>query len=547
MNALTIAAVVAECNARLAGARVNKVFQPSADEIYFRLWTGAGDAQLYLLARPQQARFHLTARNYPNPFTPPRFCQLLRARLARLLRFEQVGGDRLVLIDCAGRDRSGYRLLVDLRPKPNLVLLDEAGRIIDLLKRGGAGERPGDSYAWPNEMRLRLTAERVPDIPPECSDSQRFRDWLLNGLAPVSKLVADDMAACVKRGERPGDVLQRYLADLAAARWLPRRLLIEGREVLSVQPVYALESAVLAEYASVSEALDQVEADLPAGGVKAELARTVRKELKRFRKRLEQITADYAAVENIEPLQHTGNLLLANLHRARRGMPELEVDDYAADPPARVSIPLDPRLTPQENAEQLFKKARKRRRGEEHYVRRLAETRAEIDWLESMELAIEETAEPLELDDLKKQLATAGYLQRRAEPARRQGRAATSEYLEAVSPSGYQVVWGRNPRENDRISRELAAADDLWLHARNLPGCHLLLRRAGRSGDIPEADVLFAAALAAGYSRGRQDSKVEVIVAPAQEVRKPKGARPGLVTVNTFRTVVVKPKRMEEI
>ncbi len=544
MDALMIAAVVAECNARLAGARINKVFQPSADEIYFRLWTGVRDEQLYLLSRPQQAALQLTDRTFPNPFTPPRFCQLLRARLARLVSFEQVGGDRLVLIQCVGRDRAAYRLLVDLRASPNLVLLDDEQRIIDLLRRGGTGERPGEIYAWPAKLRPRLTGERVEEVPAECSDSQIFRRWLLDEVAPISKLAADDLAACVQQGGRPGDVLRRYLADLEAGCWLPRRLSVNNRQVLAVLPLYGLESAVVAEYAAVSQALEEVDPDLPAGGIKAELARTVRKGLKRLRKRLAQIEADYTALADTDDLQHTANLLLSNLHRARRGMPELEVEDYAADPPASISIPLDPRLTPQENAEQLFKKARKRRRGEQHYVRRLQETRDEIDWLEAMELAIEETTEPVELDDLKKQLATAGYLQLRAEPARRQRKVAASEYLEAVSPSGYQLVWGRNPRENERISRELAAPDDLWLHAHNLPGCHLVLRRAGRTGEIPEQDVLFAAALAAGYSRGRNDSKVEVIVAQAKEVKKPKGAKPGLVTVGAFRTVAVEPRRI---
>ncbi len=545
MDSLTIAALVAECNLRLRGARLNKIFQPSADEMEFRLWTGSETLRLYLLSRPQRARFHLTENDFPHPFTPPRFCQLLRARLTRLLSFEQVGADRLVLIHFNGKNDIVYRLLVDLRPKPNLILLDPDDRIIDLLRRGGAGERPGDRYVWPELRRQPLVPDVLPEIPSECMDSQAFRTWLLETVAPMSKIAADDMAESVQRGEVPGEVLSRYAEDLANGSWQPQVLTVKGASQLSVLPLRCLAPDVLAEYDTVSAALDAGDVVVPAEGLQAELKKTVNKALKKLRKRLSQIETDYAGLDDLEGLQHTGNLLLSHLHLLRRGMTELEVDDYAADPPVQVTIPLDPRLTPQENADKLFKKARKRRRGEEHYVRRLQETQEEIDWLEAMALAFEETDDAVELDALKKQLAAAGYLKLREEPARRQSKAASAALLEMVSPSGYQLTWGRNPRQNDTVSREVAAPEDLWFHAHNLPGCHLVLRRAGRSGEIPEEDVLFAAALAAGYSRARNDSRVEVMVTEAKYVKKPKGARPGLVTVEKYRTVLVEPKRLD--
>lgn len=544
MDSLLIAAVVAECNARLAGTVIKKIFQPGADELTVRLWNGRSEQSLYLLVRSQQARFHLTGQTFPNPFTPPRFCQLLRARLRRLVRVEQVAGDRLVLFHFTGAEGVACRLLLDLRPRPNLVLLDREDVIVDLLRRGDPGERPGDRYRWFDSVRRRTPATSPPLIPPGRMAGESFRRWLAAEIAPLSKLAAADLTTSVDHGEPPQEVLARYLHDLEAGRWQPRLLSVDGSEELAVLPLYRLEHSVLAENRSVSSLLDERAPEQTEGGVKAELSRIVTRGLKRLRKRLARIESDYAGLDDADSLQHTGTLLLSNLHRARRGMPALEVEDYLADPSARISIPLDPRLSPQQNAEQLFKKARKRRRGEEHFVRRLEETAHEIDWLEAMQLAIDETDEPVGLDDLKKQLAAAGYLKLREEPPRRQGRVVASQQLEAVSPAGYQLVWGRNPRENDRISREVAAPDDLWFHAHNLPGCHLVLRRAGRAGEIPEQDVLFAASLAAGYSRAKDDSRVEVIVALAKDVRKPKGAKPGLVTVAVFRTVAVAPRRL---
>ncbi|HKL25922.1 MAG TPA: NFACT RNA binding domain-containing protein [Desulfuromonadales bacterium] len=546
MDGLTTAAVVAECNTHLRGARVNKVFQPSADELYFRLWTGSQERRLYFSCRPGQGRLHLTEKSFSHPFAPPRFCQLLRARLRRLMRFEQIGGDRLVVIHCAGRDEAVLQLLVDLRPQPNLVLLDETEQVVDLLHRRGAGERPGEGYVWPAEIRPRLTPEQLQDIPDECRDSALFQRWLRRSVAPLSKLAAADMAACVNVGEAPAKVLARYLGDLDTEAWRPRLVTWHEQESLAVLPLYCVQPEASFDYPTVGAALDAMATDRADTGIKPELAKAVGRQLKRLRKRLRRIEQDYAALEDLDNLQHIGNLLLANRHRLRRGMAELEVEDYAADPPATRIILLDPRLTPQENVDRVFQKARKRRRGEEHFARRLDETRAELAWLEAMSLAIEETEENLELNLLRKELAEAGLLAVRNEPAKRQTQAAPRQYLETTSPSGYALIWGRNPRENDRIRRELAAGEDLWFHAHKLPGSHLLLRRAGRSGEVPEEDILYAAALAAGYSRGRRDNRVEVMVAHARDVKKPKGARPGLVTVDAYQTVVVPPVRLDD-
>mgnify|MGYP001460009921 FL=1 len=546
MDSLTIAALVDECNLRLQGARISKIFQLSADELEFKLWTGSENLRLYLLCRPQRACFHLTEQNFPHPFTPPRFCQLLRARLTRVLSFEQVRADRLVLIKFSGKNDKRYQLLVDLRPKPNLVLLDMDGKIIDLLLRGGAGERPGDYYVWPEQNRLPLTGEVLPQVPADCVDPGSFRSWLLGQVAPMAKLVADDLAECVRQGASPEEVLARYVHDLEEGKLTPRVCTCNGQMVLAVLPLYGLNHVVLAEFATVSQALEAGDVVASVEGPTPELVKILSKSLNKLHKRLAQIETDYAGLEDLDSLQHTGNLLLSNLYRVQRGMTEVSVEDYAADPPVPIIIPLDPRLTPQENAERLFKKARKRRRGEEHYLRRQQETQEEIEWLEAMALAIEETDDAIELDALKKQLADAGYLKLREEPLRRQVKTGSSALLEAVSPNGFKLTWGRNPRQNDRVSREVAAADDLWFHAHNLPGCHLVLKCGGKGSEVPEEDVLFAASLAAGYSKGKASSKVEVMVARGRDVKKQKGARHGLVTVETYRTVMVAPARLED-
>ena len=209
-----------------------------------------------------------------------------------------------------------------------------------------------------------------------------------------------------------------------------------------------------------------------------------------------------------------------------------------------MTIPLDPLLSPQANAERCYQRQRKSRRALEHSQRRRDETAVELEWLQQLAFALDEAQTPADLTEVRRELVEGGLLQ--AERRERGRPEPAARLRQTVSPGGYRLVWGKGSRGNDEVSRRLAAAGDLWFHAHALPGCHLLLRREGRKGEIPEADLLFAAALAAGYSRGKDATNVEVMVAEARAVRPVAGGPPGLVTVARFRTVRVAPLRLEE-
>ncbi|MBE0597176.1 MAG: DUF814 domain-containing protein, partial [Desulfuromonadales bacterium] len=214
--------------------------------------------------------------------------------------------------------------------------------------------------------------------------------------------------------------------------------------------------------------------------------------------------------------------------------------------PAPRVIPLDPRLTPQENAENYFRGFKKGKRGVEHVARRREETLQQRQYLEELELSLEEAQSAAELEAVRQELRAAGVLREPPPSHSRAPASPASMVRRAVSPGGFVVLWGRHSRSNDHLSRELTAADDLWFHAHGQPGSHVVLKRGAHRGEIPKADLLYAAAVAAGYSRGKDDAKVEVMVTEGKWVRRPKGARPGLVTVEQYRTVMVAPMRVEE-
>ena len=549
MDILTLDAVVRELKPLLSGAAVGKIHQPGADDLVLRLWNGRENLRLLISASARAARFHLTAETPPNPQAPPRFCQLLRSRLRRLLAIDRVPGERIVRLLFSGEGESRWTLVAELLgSQANLLLLDDDGRIVDSLKRQTETRRPalpGTLYAPPPAReRVDLFAD-LPNPPPDRS----FIDWLKQAVTPMTELLAADLAAAVACGGDPRMVMGNFRALWLAENFSPAIVGWQGRSWLTpLLPAY-LELESVRPFATVSEAAEAFyragAREVVFGGGRDELGRTLGKARDRLRRRLEQIEAETARMGDYQCQRQWGELLLGNLARLRRGMTEITVDDWYADPPMPMTIPLDPALTPKENAELCFKCHRKGKRGLEHAERRRLETLEELDWLEGVALALEEADTPAELDPLREELAAAGLL-KGVRPAAKRPASSGAEVgiRQALSPSGLSIFWGLNNRANDRVSKSLTAADDLWFHAHRLPGCHLVLKRNGRR-EIPEADIAFAASLAAGYSRGRHDLKVEVMLTPGKQVRKPKGARPGLVLAEPERTLMVAPRRLE--
>jgi predicted ribosome quality control (RQC) complex YloA/Tae2 family protein len=551
MDIFSIEAVVAELAKELPGSRLNKVHQPAEDTLILRLWTGRRELRLLASVAPHLARLNLTTRSYPNPFTPPRFCQLLRSRLGAVMAVEQVPGERIVRVIFRGKNGEFLHLVFEFTgSRGNLILTDEQGKIIDSLYRAEGEVRPvlpGVPYVLPPALpRLSLDDPNL-EVPETCSDERTFREWLMARIAPMSPLVARELGAHVAAGAAPVQVLSEFREQWRNKKFQPMVATLEGKQIISPFRLSALPVENISFFPTFSEAADQFYHPLAflsgAIGDRDELAASVRRELKRLSSRLEKIGREKEHLSAFDQDRIRGELLLANLHKVHKGMKEVIVENYYVDPPGSMTIDLDPRLSPQENAQRCFKGFKKGKRGIGHVDRRVEETLGAQRWLESVALAIDQAEGPDELRPIRQELVDAGLLRTKVERGRKERPTAPDESVrQIVSPGGYRLCWGKNNRANDHVSKHLTAPEDLWFHAHNLPGCHLVLKRGDKAGEVPEEDILFAAAIAAGYSRGREDTKVEVMVTEGKWVRKPKGARPGLVTVEKFRTVLVPPR-----
>lgn len=552
MDSVIFQAMAVELNRKLTNSRLDRVIQVAAGTLVLRFWTGREKLQL-LLKADGQGCFYQTRFTHAAPAKPPRFCQLLRARLRRLVEVQAEPLDRILHLRFSGEDNQRYDLILEaFGAQGNLILTDAAGRIVDLLRRqdGTRTLLPGAPYLLPEQLpRTSLFGDRAEllRLLASAADAQALAQL---AIAPMSPALA--RAICLERsaGVPDGEILDRIRQAFSAGRFEALRVSWDGRTGLLPLSLGRSGFSSIEACADLSALLEETPATVTgpaaAGDLAVRLAGLVAGQRKKLAKRFENIAAESDRQADPDKFRIMGDLLLASLRLIKRGAETVEVDDYYQSPPAKVCIPLNGRLSGQDNAGLYFKKYRKAKRAGEHLQRRRQETEQELAWLDEVALALDEAQSGDDLYQVQLELEAAGLIKAvKGQLGRRQLPRPEDQLHRATTPGGRAVLWGRNSRSNDYVSQRLTAPDDLWFHAHRMPGCHLVLKCAGQ-GDVPHADLLYAAAMAAGYSQGKSSAKVEVMVAKGRDVRKPKGARPGLVTVDAYRTVMVAPLRLDD-
>lgn len=604
-DGVLLRAAAREAAAALLGARVERVFQPEPLVVTLCGHRRGEAPTLLVSCHPRFARLHLTARAPANPPAPPDFCMLLRKHLegGAITAVEQAGLERVLHLAVDRRDAGGEvvrtTLIAELTGKhANLVLVNGGGIILGALRRVPASLSrhrevlPGRAYvAPPAQDKLPLSAflhdpERASAAlvarwdapasagPPEgggtAAPAWRRLVAAIDGPGPV---LAREL--CLRAGIDPeGDAastrlgaLCAALADLAAdvegGRFRPTRA--GGAFAALPLPALAAARGVPEEvFPSPGALLDAVFAPLEAAErlqrERQRLGQAVAAHLARARTRLAAQEEELREVQGAEAYRVQGELIMAHLHLARPGQASLRVTDYYDPEAPQREIPLDPRLGPAANAQVYFKKYARAKRARDVVEEKVHRTREEIAYLESVEAALETASTAAELADVAGELAETGYLKgvkadRRARkgkgapPRGSAGRAGSGmvpagEPLTYLSSDGIRILVGKNNRQNDHLTLRVAAPGDLWLHARQIPGAHVIVRLGGSTAsleDVPRRTLEEAALLAAYHSKARRSANVPVDYAFRRHVRKPRGARPGMVVYTDHRTLSVTP------
>lgn len=565
IDAICLTAIVEELRPQLAGLRVDKVQQPARDQVVL-LFRGK---RLLLNAGAGAPRLQLTEIPRDNPAEPPMFCMLLRKHLsgARVAGLIQPPLERLVKIEFDASDelgRAGRRTLVleAMGRRSNLILLDEEGRIIDSLRRVDAdmsAQRqvlPGLFYQPPASTgRLPFLEEteegfaaRLKAAPAE----KTLDGFLLDNYFGLSPLMARELGfrAAGDTDTRvfqlggPGPLwraLEEFSNRVRENRFTPVCLLRDGKPLdFACVPVGQYGGAAeCVTYPSFSALLDAFyearERQERARQRGADLLRAATTARDRLRRKLALQEKEYAETQNRDQLRVQGDLITANLYRMERGQSRLECENfYEENTP--VTVPLDPLLTPQQNAARYYKRYTKAKTAERYLREQMDLAKRDLHYLESVLAEIGQAETEADYLDIRAELREAGFLKKQGKKDKSRP-AAPWEFRTA---SGLRVLVGRNNRQNDKLTLKDADRRDLWLHTQKIHGSHVILRCAGQAPS--EEDIAQAAMLAAWFSQARESGNVPVDYTEVRNVKKPAGGRPGMVIYTTCRTINVTPE-----
>ena len=561
LDAVTLTGLTKELRSQLVGSKIDKITMPARDLVILSLHSReAGKQKLLLCARPGSARLHLTEQSFENPPQPPMFCMLLRKYCsgARITDLTQPPYERLVILSLDAQDELGVvspkRLILELMGKcVNLVLVGEDGRVLDCLRRADyeTNEKrpllPGLFYeAPPVETKpcfFTLSAEERTSLwqnaPPERETDKR----ILNTFGGLSPLICRELAL----SENVEEAMDALAEQVKQGRLRPT-LLREGSKPRDFSFTAIRQYGALVQnesFESFSALLDAFYAQREKAELirrrSAELQRTAKTARDRLARKLDARRRELQATEKREDYRRTADLITANIYRLHRGDRSFEAQDFYQEDCPTVTIALDVRKTPQQNAAAYYKQYNKAKTANRVLTGLIEGSEEEIAYLDSVLHELSRAESDRDLSDIRRELIDGGYL-KATEKERRQKKPPARKPLRFLTSSGAEVLIGRSNEENDALTLHTARRTDLWFHVQKLPGSHVILSQAERPAT--EKDIEEAAMLAAAYSQSG-GGKTAVDYTMVRFVKKPAGARPGRVFYTDYKTIVVEADRRD--
>lgn len=566
MDGLSLYSAMNELNKRLAGGKIDKIQQTDKEELLLMVRSLGQTYRLLINASASDNRVQLTELKKQAPSEAPMFCMLLRKRIAggKIVRFEQERLDRVLKISIETYndlgDLSEFALYCELMGKhSNIILVNEKGVIVDAIKHVGLGMSsvrfvmPGLEYSAPpaQDKQDPSKASAGDFSMAMCMVGMGIAKALSNaffGLSPAvaAQLVAryTDKTECTQLSEAEREELASRLAafyaDMAQGKEKASAVLNVLGETEAVYP-FAISGSGIKLYDSIGEALDSLYINSDRREWAKRHGASARKVLQNNIERCEKKLALYAdalnSEEQMEKCRLYGELLTANLHSLKSGTDTAAVDNYYADPVERIAIPLDRQLTPGENAQRYYKKYQKLKAARDMAIVQREQTLSELDYLEGQLDNLTKCTAENELSELIEELKDQGYI-KRDKGGRKKMKLAASKPMHFVSSTGADIYVGKNNRQNDELTLRFASPNDIWMHTKNIPGSHVIVKGASEQDT---ATMTEAALLAAYYSRARGSENVAVDYTPRKYVKKPAGAKPGMVIYTTNKTAYVTP------
>ncbi|WP_053362108.1 NFACT RNA binding domain-containing protein [Bacillus sp. FJAT-27251] len=550
-------AVANELAALLKGGRINKIHQPYKNEVLMVVRAGGVNHKVLLSAHPSYGRVQLTTDQYDNPSEPPMFCMLLRKHLEGYIidDIHQAGLDRMIIFEVKGRNEIGdlsyKQLIVEIMGRHSNIVLVDKGRnmILDSIKHVSfamnthRAVQPGQEYIMPpSQDKLNPFEAGEEDILRRIDFNAGMLDkQLVSQFAGLSPLAAKEIvhsAGLANRNTLP-KAFMAFIEKLRKHEYLPAITAAKGKEFFYLFPLEHLQGESKT-FGSTGEMLDR----FYFGKAERDRVKQQSNDLERFifnekeknEKKIKKLQATLTEAKNAEKYQLYGELLTANLYAAEKGMKEISVINYYDEEGASITIPLDPRKTPSENAQKYFTRYQKAKNALKIVDEQIQHARLEADYFDALYQQLEAAA-PKDIQEIREELVEGGYIRQRQKKGNKKNHAAKIVLDRYMASDGIEILVGKNNKQNDYLTNKAAARDDIWLHTKDIPGSHVVIR----SKEPSEETIMEAATLAAYFSKARNSSSVPVDFTKVRHVKKPAGAKPGFVIYDQQQTVYVTP------
>ena len=556
----------------LIGGRVEKVHQPSREEIIISLRTRQGSHKIMISANAGSARVHITKLTVDNPNTPPMFCMLLRKHLGsgKLIAVRQDGLERILFLDFECVNELGDVVTVTLACEimgrcSNLIIINQEGNVIDSIKRVDeemSRERmvlPGMKYSLPprSERLNFLSAEREEIVNAlKNANSGELSKVLIRVFEGISPILAREWSFYAGKGEyiTSEDITDEQIDRLIFIINQTKNALIENKctftavmdkeDILKDFSFIRTEQfgnlMITKELPSASELLDYFYAERDRSArIKQranDLFRLLVNLTERTSKRISVQRDELIECKNKDALKLYGDLVSANMYRIQKGDEVLIAENFYDENLPQVEIKLDIMKTPSQNAQYYYNEYKKSITAEQKLAEQIEKGEEELAYLDSVFDALTRASTNSDISQLRLELSEQGYIKHSTQKGKPPKALPPVEYK---SSDGYCILVGRNNKQNDQLSLKFAEKSDIWLHTQGITGSHVIICTDGATP--PDKTIEEAAIIAAVNSKGKSSNLVPVDYCLARYVKKPSGAKPGKVIFTNYQTAFVKP------
>ncbi len=565
--------IMTELSAVILDGKIDKIYQPEKDEIVVNVRTRLGLFRVLISASTANPRVHLTDEYQTNPATAPLFCMILRKHLAggKIKKISQVGFDRILRFDIECYTEMGdltqKSLIVEIMGKhSNIILIQNDNKIIDSIKHidfttsAVRQVLPGLIYELPPSQNKLDPKSNFSDIfdkhIKEVPSDSLVDKLLLSEFVGMSPLLAREIVYRIfnstsvflsdidKRAFTPG--LNNFISEslnnphggcvifdkktLKPVSFSCVPLLQYGD--LGKQKMYDSLSQAVEAYFSGRSKHDRL---LQKSAATIKL---INNNLERCSKKIAIHSENIQKAENRDKYKIFGELLTANIHRISPHQESIDVENYYSDNLETITIPLKPELSPSQNAQRYYKLYSKAKATEEHSKKQLSDAIKEKEYLETVLDSLSRAESHNDISEIRDELSEQGYIS--SGNPKKKAKIKKSSPLKFVSSDGLTILVGRNNKQNDELTMKTAYSTDLWLHTKNIPGSHVVIKTEGK-GEVPDRTLEEAASIAAYFSKAQKSSGVAVDYTLIKNIRKPNGSNPGFVIYDTNYTLFIDP------